>query len=97
MGNLRDLQRLALLVMAYWPDHGKAAFEPALKLWQKQNDVVPMVQAEWGSGSRKARIVDFRRRLAVWAKETWGTWMGAAKALECDEKTLREDAGGTAE
>lgn len=92
-GNLRDLQRLALLVMAFWSDHDEAAFAPALEVWQKQSDIAPTLQPDLGSGSRKARIVDFRRRLATWAKETWGTWARAAEALECDEKTLREDVG----
>jgi DNA-binding NtrC family response regulator len=91
-GNLRDLQRLALLVMAYWPELGAAAVTPALEAWQGRAGAPPQLDAGMGEGTRTARIVAFRRRLALWAKEQWGTWEQAARALACDEATLRKDA-----
>ncbi len=60
---------------------------------KNQMEFLLRCQLIWGTGSRKVRIRDFRRRLAVWAKETWGAWKRAASELDCDEKTLREDAG----
>jgi hypothetical protein len=45
-----------------------------------------------GAGSRSDRVRWFRGELARWAKKQFGTWTSAAKHLECDEKTLREDA-----
>ena len=47
--------------------------------------------SELGEGTRAARIRWFRDQLAKWAKERYGTWAAAAKALGCDEKTLRLD------
>jgi len=47
-GNLRDLQRLALLVMAYWPELGEAAITPALKAWQGRAEAAPQLDAGMG-------------------------------------------------
>ncbi len=95
-GNLRDLQRLALLCIAWWddsrPDNG---LEAALREWQQSDANNDLKNAGLGEGSRKARIRYFQARLAQWAKGQYGTWKSAAAALECDEKTLREDAGRT--
>jgi DNA-binding NtrC family response regulator len=91
-GNLRDLQKLALLVMAWWPEQGSRALEKALGEWQRNQHALPVDVQSYGSGSRSERLVQFRRGLAQWAKKTWGTWTQAAQALQCDEKTLREDA-----
>src|SRR5262249_34876333 len=91
-GNLRDLQRLALLVMAYWPELSEAAITPALEAWQARADAPPQLDTGLGEGTRTARIIAFRRRLAIWAKERWGTWEQAARALAWDEATLRKDA-----
>lgn len=89
-GNLRDLQRLALLWMA-WSTHDKAT-ENALAEWQRHS-VTSTTDAAFGDGSRSERLKWFRARLAGWAKKQYGTWAAAAKALGCDEKTLRQDAG----
>jgi DNA-binding NtrC family response regulator len=91
-GNLRDLQKLALLVMAWWPERQEKALENALGEWRQGLSALAPGSANLGSGSRTARILQFRQQLALWAKNTWGTWKQAAQALECDEKTLREDA-----
>ncbi|NOK35597.1 sigma 54-interacting transcriptional regulator [Corallococcus exercitus] len=91
-GNLRDLQRLAFLVMAWWPDHGERALDKVLGDWRKAQAAPPAGGTDFGNGSRSERLVHFRQGLARWAKATWGTWTEASRALECDEKTLREDA-----
>lgn len=90
-GNLRDLQRLALLVAA-WSADGDAALTAALAEWQTAR-AAALPADDLGSGSRRDRVRGFQTRLARWAKETFGTWGAAAKALDCDEKTLRQDAG----
>lgn len=91
-GNLRDLQRLAFLIMAYWPDLGERALAPALDAWRSLVSPPSTPELGFGEGTRTTRIRDFRRRLAVWAKETWGTWEQAGNALGCDSATLRKDA-----
>ena len=91
-GNLRDLQKLALLAMAWWPELGDSALEKALGEWQRSQSPLTVEGDGYGSGSRTERLLQFRRDLARWAKETWGTWTQAAQALHCDEKTLREDS-----
>ena len=93
-GNLRDLQRLALLVMA-WSAGGNdvgSGIHSALQEWRAAG-TSNATSNELGTGSRKDRVRGFQARLARWAKDTWGTWAAAAKALDCDEKTLRQDAG----
>ena len=92
-GNLRDLQRLAVLVMAWWgvPDIDKG-FAQALGEWVKWTVTVPPDEGNFGAGTRRTRVRWFQARLARWAKERYGTWTVAAEALGCDEKTLRQDA-----
>lgn len=92
MGNLRDLQRLAVLCMAWWsaPDQ-KVDVRSALNEWMRFTSTSEPEFKDLGDGSRATRIRWFRGRLANWAKERYGTWSAAAKALDCDEKTLRLD------
>jgi DNA-binding NtrC family response regulator len=95
-GNLRDLQRLAVLVTAWWHGRPEAdAVQQAVRSWQQgANPITSTTQrSPWGEGTRRERIRHYQRRLAQWAKERHGTWARAAKALGCDERTLREDAG----
>jgi transcriptional regulator with GAF, ATPase, and Fis domain len=96
-GNLRDLQRLAALLMA-WGTASEGGIQAALQEWEKWGkeaglkDPVQIAQdAAFGHGTRDARLHQFRARLANWAKGQYGTWKQAAKVLGCDEKTLRED------
>lgn len=98
MGNLRDLQRLAVLCMAWWstPDQ-KVDVRNALSEWMRFTPTSEPDFSDLGDGSRTARIRWFRDRLAKWAKERYGTWSAAAKALECDEKTLRLDLAAAAD
>jgi DNA-binding NtrC family response regulator len=96
-GNLRDLQRLALLIMA-WATEGPDSIPKAIAEWQTLVDVglpgAGTSGACFGSGTRDERLLWFRRELAKFAYTKHGTWKEAAKALGCDEKTLRSDANG---
>lgn len=95
-GNLRDLQRLAVLATAWWHGRSEAdAVARAVAAWQAVGHPAAGggESRPWGEGSRRDRIRHFQRGLAQWAKEQHGTWSRAAKALGCDERTLREDAG----
>ena len=92
-GNLRDLQRLAVLLMAWWGDADEeAAVNRAVEEWSQWTSSTAPLDAEFGSGSRNDRIKWFRARLALWAKDVHETWTAAGEALGCDEKTLRQDA-----
>lgn len=92
MGNLRDLQRLSLLCMAWWSAaEQKLNVSAALAEWLRLTSTQDSDNSEFGEGTRAARIRWFRDRLAKWAKERHGTWSAAARALGCDEKTLRLD------
>lgn len=92
-GNLRSLQKLALLVMA-WKDIGEfEAIKKAVSIWiGNQTSEEDFVESKLGIGTRDERIGWFKNRLANWAKDTFGTWEKAARELNCDEKTLRLDA-----
>lgn len=95
-GNLRDLQRLAILITAWW--HGRteaSAVEQAVTSWRQGGSTINKTKDRlpWGEGTRRERIRHFQRGLAQWAKDQHGTWARAAKALGCDERTLREDVG----
>lgn len=91
--NLRDLQRLAAILVSTrregpWPI---SLQRKALEEWRI---VGANALGAFGNGSRKERINWFRKRLAHWAKERWGTWEAAAVELNCDESTLRTDQKG---
>jgi DNA-binding NtrC family response regulator len=91
-GNLREMQRLALLIMA-WSDGeaGERAIESALSEWSSHSMEVSAEPGPFGEGTRSERVNWFCGRLAAWAREHHGGWKAAAKALGCDEKTLRTD------
>jgi DNA-binding NtrC family response regulator len=85
-GNLRSLQKLALLVMVWLQSESiEAAIERALEEWGNEENAY--------KGSRDEQIKHFKYDLAVSAKKQYGTWDAAAEALGCTEKTLRNDAG----
>lgn len=93
VGNMRDLQRLAVLCMAWWSDSDPVAgVRTALREWERWTAEASPVTGEFGGGPRSERVRWFRGRLAEWAKDKYGTWAAAAEALACDEKTLRDDA-----
>jgi DNA-binding NtrC family response regulator len=93
-GNIRDLQRLAFLTMAWGAENiAGTPLDSALRDWRERVDSEERGLPHLGAGSRSDRVRWFRGELARWAKEQFGTWTSAAKHLGCDEKTLREDAG----
>ncbi|RKZ71812.1 MAG: hypothetical protein DRR19_32350, partial [Candidatus Parabeggiatoa sp. nov. 1] len=89
-GNLRDLQRLAFLTMAWWQEikEEDKALEAALEEWQKTQIIHPATD-EFGQGTYKDRENWFKERLANWAYQQQGSWKKAAEFLECNERTLR--------
>ncbi len=90
-GNLRDLQRLAFLTMAWWQEmkEGDKALNAALDEWQKLEIISPSSN-EFGEGNYDDRVIWFKKRLADWAYEQQGNWKKAAKFLECSDRTLRD-------
>jgi DNA-binding NtrC family response regulator len=91
-GNLRDLQRLAVLAMAWWSDvDPNSGIRSALREGEHWSATPKDRNSDLGEGSRTERMRWFRQQLAHWAKARYGTWAAAAKAMECDEKTLRQD------
>lgn len=93
-GNLRDLQRLAALAMAWWTDgNPEGGLRTAVREWERWS--APAADSvQFGAGTRGERVRWFREQLALWAKGQHGTWAAAASALGCDEKTLRNDVVG---
>lgn len=92
-GNLRDLQRLAVLIMAWWNASDlDITLTNAVVDWQRWSPETTNAEQEFGSGPRTERIKLFKARLALQAKSEHHTWVRAAAALNCDEGTLRDDA-----
>ncbi|MCK7565282.1 sigma-54-dependent transcriptional regulator [Marinobacter xestospongiae] len=91
-GNLRDLQRLALLIMAWCPSGDLSRIDDAVGEWSRQEDSLSSETIFLGSGTRFERLRWFRKQLAIWAKEQYGNWSAASEALDCDRKTLQNDA-----
>ncbi|WP_379866454.1 sigma-54-dependent transcriptional regulator [Marinobacter sp. M5B] len=91
-GNLRDLQRLALLIMAWCPLGDQTRIDDAIGEWSRQEDSLSSETIFLGSGTRFERLRWFRKKLATWAIEQYGSWTAASEALDCDRKTLQKDA-----
>jgi len=89
-GNLRDLQRLAYLTMAWWQEikEEDGALNAALDEWRKSPIIHPSTD-EFGQGSYEERVNGFKKRLADWAYQQQGSWKKAAEFLDCNERTLR--------
>ena len=93
-GNLRDLQRLAALCMA-WFEPGSATgwLDKALQQWS--GVVHGLSTAEpVRTGSREEQTRQFQAELALRTKATEGSWKAAASVLECSVKTLLRDTEG---
>lgn len=89
-GNLRDLQHLAVLVIAWW-SNSRESVPQAIGEWTARRISTDAAEG-YGTGSRRDRIRWFKGEMARWAKGHYRTWKDAATALKCDQKTLREDA-----
>tara|TARA_R110002073_G_scaffold164437_1_gene320700 strand:- start:977 stop:2398 length:1422 start_codon:yes stop_codon:yes gene_type:complete len=89
--NIRDLQRLAAIIVSTRPDGpwNVSLQRQALDEWRAVGAPPP---GDFGTGTRKQRLHWFQTRLALWAKERYGTWEAAASELACNESTLRVDA-----
>lgn len=92
-GNIRDLQKLAVLIMAYWDESDvQKCLSISIKYWKKdRNSFVGHPIGDNASLTREEHLNRFKSDLANWAKSTHGTWEQAAEQLGCTEKTLRND------
>lgn len=96
-GNMRDLQKLAALCMAFREREGEGIdLSSALSEWKVQTEVAGDVLLDddakrFGSGTRNERTKRFQRELASYMYRKEGSWTKAALSLGCDEKTLRND------
>jgi len=87
-GNMRDLQRLAVLTMVWLDQKSETeAVEVAIDEWGRWSRDHSAVH-EFGEGSWDERTKWFQRRVASWAIREYGGRKEAAKALECNERTL---------
>ena len=93
-GNFRDLQKLAYLILAWLDGHSiDKAVKLAIDEWNQTRVLeLSIHEMNFGNGTRDERIAHFKKNMAIWAKKSYGTWSSAAKVLNCNEKTLREDA-----
>lgn len=91
-GNLRDLQSIALMSLS-WIESGTPAIialENGINEWlENSQHKRPKTSVDFGNGSYQNRVDWFKAKLALWARERWGSDIKAAKALETTDKTLR--------
>ncbi|MGX5218898.1 sigma-54-dependent transcriptional regulator [Pseudomonas segetis] len=93
-GNLRDLQRLAALCMAWFePGNPTHWLDTALQQWSLA-DQSPPTPEPVRTGSREEQTRRFQAELALQTKAAKGSWKAAAKALGCSVKTLQRDTEG---
>ncbi|HBC3950823.1 sigma 54-interacting transcriptional regulator [Vibrio parahaemolyticus] len=93
-GNIRDLQKLAVLIMAYWDESdAQKCISVGIKLWETDRSrfVRPPFNDD-SSLSRDEHLSRFKSDLAIWAKDRFGTWKQAAEHLDCSDRILRDDA-----
>jgi DNA-binding GntR family transcriptional regulator len=99
-GNLRDLQRLALILMASASaaasDRGT---EAGLREWRTLQEMFHAAKEKrgvetdgLGAGTWEVQVQAFKRRLARAARREHGSYVAAAKALGVSERMLRENA-----
>jgi transcriptional regulator with AAA-type ATPase domain len=89
-GNLRDLQRLAVLVMVWLREkNAQEAVECAIVEWQRweRSDVEDF---DFGTGTWKERTGWFQEKMANWAIHNFRSAKKAAEFLKCSERTLTE-------
>lgn len=89
-GNLRDLQRLAVLVMVWLEEQNEQeAINTAIKewsRWERNQNTNP----EFGTGSWKERTAWFQQKMAHWAIKHFGDAKQAAESLGCNKRTIND-------
>ena len=99
-GNLRDMQRLALILMAHASTApGNARTEEGLREWRALQARFHATEPKraagtdgLGTGAWDDRVHAFKRRLARASRREHGSYVAAAKALGVSERMLREHA-----
>jgi transcriptional regulator with AAA-type ATPase domain len=89
-GNLRDLQRLAVLIMVWLGEESEQkAVKIAIDEWGRweRTDSTDVV---FGSGSWQERTTSFQEKLALWAVRHFGSAKRAAEMLNCSERTITD-------
>ena len=88
-GNMRDLQRLAVLTMVWLDQKSEMeAVKMAIEEWGRWGRM-DEIASEFGEGSWGDRTKWFQHRMAKWAKEYFGNLDSAATALKCSTKSLK--------
>jgi len=88
-GNMRDLQKLAILIMAWYGEKDEMdAVNMGLEEWVRWGRM-DEIASEFGEGSWGDRTKWFQHRMAKWAKEYFGNLDSAATALKCSTKSLK--------
>ncbi|KYF88722.1 hypothetical protein BE17_24675 [Sorangium cellulosum] len=99
-GNLRDLQRLALVLMASagrsadarWVEDGLAEWLALQARFAAAEEGGTQGEGDLGTGTWKEQVKAFQQRLARAAYREHKSYVAAAKALRVNERTLREHA-----
>lgn len=87
-GNLRDLQRLAVLIMVWIGEESEQeAVKTAIDEWSRweRNDSTDVA---FGCGSWQERTTSFQEKLALWSIQHFGSAKKAAEMLDCSERTI---------
>lgn len=88
-GNMRDLQRLAVLIMAWLGSQSEnEAVNMAVEEWNKWS-ASDSKDSQLGHGTWDDRTKWFQGRLASWAISEYGDLTEASKVLKCSDRTLR--------
>ncbi|TKC98025.1 sigma 54-interacting transcriptional regulator [Polyangium fumosum] len=104
-GNLRDLQRLALILMARatggtggrWLEEGLAEWQALQARFEAVERKDVQGEGDLGTGTWNERVEAFKQRLARAAHNEHGSYVAAAEALAVSERALREHAKGKKE
>lgn len=94
-GNFRDIQCLIGFVKAHWDKSDvDESIKKAIEAWKDRQKQFSTFTGEsfLGEGSYRERVEWFRQQLTLWAlKVNSDDWAEAAKALDVNEKTLRNN------
>lgn len=89
-GNLRDLQRLAVIIMAWLgKESEQGAINNALNEWERW-ERIETTDLDFGNGSWRERTAWFQKKMANWAIQNFGSTKKASDLLKCSERTLTD-------